>query len=65
MSEQVMLGFLKHISNAFAPEKGTSNAAGFDLRSEYDYIVTTFGKNSYLNRFSLKFTRQLLWKFCS
>jgi len=33
------LGFLRLTENAFAPERGSSMSAGFDLRSAYDYIV--------------------------
>lgn len=38
------LKFKKLSENAFAPSKGSAKAAGFDLRSAYDYVVPQKGK---------------------
>lgn len=42
--EKCVLRFAKLTENAFAPVKGSTKAAGFDLRSAYDYIVPAKGK---------------------
>lgn len=39
-----VLKFTKVIPEAFAPTKGSAKAAGFDLRSAYDYVVPAKGK---------------------
>ncbi|GLV45374.1 Deoxyuridine triphosphatase [Carabus blaptoides fortunei] len=43
MSSQV-LKFTKLSVNAFAPSKGSGKAAGYDIKSAYDYIVPKRGK---------------------
>ncbi|XP_055542173.1 deoxyuridine 5'-triphosphate nucleotidohydrolase [Wyeomyia smithii] len=39
-----VLRFAKLSKEAFAPTKGSEKAAGFDLKSAYDYIVPARGK---------------------
>ncbi|KFB49279.1 AGAP010159-PA-like protein [Anopheles sinensis] len=39
-----VLKFAKLSENAFAPSKGSAKAAGFDLKSAYDYTVPARGK---------------------
>ncbi|XP_049536638.1 deoxyuridine 5'-triphosphate nucleotidohydrolase [Anopheles darlingi] len=39
-----VLKFAKLTENAFAPTKGSAKAAGYDLRSAYDYTVPARGK---------------------
>jgi dUTP pyrophosphatase len=41
---QPVLRFAKLSDRAFAPTRGSTKAAGFDLRSAYDYIVPARGK---------------------
>src|SRR5215475_5712733 len=36
--------FVKLSENAYAPTKGSAEAAGFDLCSAYDYVVPASGK---------------------
>lgn len=38
-----MLKFAKLTSNAFVPTKGSKDAAGYDLRSAYEYIIPARG----------------------
>ncbi|XP_066594981.1 uncharacterized protein dUTPase [Prorops nasuta] len=38
------LKFAKLTDQAFAPQKGSALAAGYDLRSAYDYVVPAHGK---------------------
>ncbi|XP_046687056.1 deoxyuridine 5'-triphosphate nucleotidohydrolase-like [Homalodisca vitripennis] len=40
--EQLKLGFQRLTENAFPPQRSSASAAGFDLRSAYDYIVPKF-----------------------
>lgn len=35
----IRLGYVKLSENAYPPQRATSHAAGYDLRSAYDYIV--------------------------
>lgn len=42
--QQEVLRFVKLTENAYTPTKGTSDAAGFDLYSAYDYEVPARGK---------------------
>ncbi|BES97623.1 deoxyuridine 5'-triphosphate nucleotidohydrolase [Nesidiocoris tenuis] len=42
--ETAVLRFAKLTENAFAPTKGSDLAAGFDLKSAYDYLVPARGK---------------------
>lgn len=39
-----VLKFKKLSKHAFPPTKGSQKAAGFDLRSAYDYIIPAKGK---------------------
>lgn len=39
-----ILKFTKAVPEAFAPTKGSAKAAGYDLRSAYDYVVPSQGK---------------------
>ncbi|XP_034242478.1 deoxyuridine 5'-triphosphate nucleotidohydrolase [Thrips palmi] len=39
-----VLRFVKTTANAFSPVKGSVKAAGFDLRSAYDYEIPARGK---------------------
>ena len=39
-----ILRFVKLTENAYAPTKGTEDAAGFDLYSAYDYEIPPSGK---------------------
>jgi len=39
-----VLKYKKLSDNAFPPVKGSGQAAGFDLRAAYDYVVTCKGK---------------------
>lgn len=39
-----VLKFTKLSANAFAPSKGSGKAAGYDIKSAYDYIVPKRGK---------------------
>ncbi|XP_073986254.1 deoxyuridine triphosphatase isoform X2 [Rhodnius prolixus] len=39
-----VLRFVKLSSKAFAPTKGSDKAAGFDLKSAYNYIISARGK---------------------
>ena len=39
-----VLKFAKLTENAFAPTKGSSLAAGYDLYSAYDYEIPAYGK---------------------
>lgn len=39
-----ILKFTKVSENAFAPIKGSDKAAGYDLKSAYDYTVPAHGK---------------------
>ena len=39
-----VLRFVKLTENAYAPTKGTEDAAGFDLYSAYDYEIPPSGK---------------------
>lgn len=39
-----VLRFAKITENAFAPSKGSDKAAGYDLKSAYDYVVPKRGK---------------------
>ncbi|XP_041982690.1 deoxyuridine 5'-triphosphate nucleotidohydrolase [Aricia agestis] len=39
-----VLKFTRLTTNAFAPSKGSEKAAGFDLKSAYDYVVPARGK---------------------
>lgn len=39
-----VLRFTRLTDHAFAPLKGSDKAAGFDLKSAYDYIVPKRGK---------------------
>lgn len=39
-----VLKFKKAIPNAFPPTKGSTKAAGYDLRSAYDYTIKARGK---------------------
>ncbi|XP_063528928.1 deoxyuridine 5'-triphosphate nucleotidohydrolase [Cydia strobilella] len=41
---QPILKFTRLSENAFAPLRGSEKAAGFDLKSAYDYIVPARGK---------------------
>ncbi|XP_034836107.1 deoxyuridine 5'-triphosphate nucleotidohydrolase [Maniola hyperantus] len=41
---QTVLKFTRLSENAFPPVKGSEKAAGFDLKSAYDYTVTARGK---------------------
>ncbi|KAI5701183.1 deoxyuridine 5'-triphosphate nucleotidohydrolase isoform X5 [Diaphorina citri] len=43
-NETAVLKFSKVSENAFAPHKGSDKAAGYDLRSAYDYVVPARGK---------------------
>ncbi|KAK9503493.1 hypothetical protein O3M35_010038 [Rhynocoris fuscipes] len=43
-SELPLLRFVKLTDKAFAPMKGSPKAAGFDLRSAYQYVVPAHGK---------------------
>ncbi|XP_060824106.1 deoxyuridine 5'-triphosphate nucleotidohydrolase, mitochondrial [Bombus pascuorum] len=42
--ENKMLKFVKLSKNAYAPVKGSEYAAGYDLRSAYDYLLPAHGK---------------------
>ncbi|XP_052895078.1 deoxyuridine 5'-triphosphate nucleotidohydrolase [Anopheles moucheti] len=42
--QKCVLKFAKLSENAFAPTKGSAKAAGYDLRSAYDYTVSGRGK---------------------
>jgi len=42
--ESITLKFAKLTDNAFAPTRGSEQAAGFDLYSAYDYVVPKMGK---------------------
>lgn len=41
---KTLLKFTRLTENAFAPVKGSERAAGFDLKSAYEYIVPARGK---------------------
>ncbi|CAG4960020.1 unnamed protein product [Colias eurytheme] len=41
---EVILKFTRLTENAFPPVKGSEKAAGYDLKSAYDYIVPARGK---------------------
>lgn len=43
-SANQVLKFTKVVPEAFAPTKGSIKAAGYDLRSAYDYVVPAKGK---------------------
>lgn len=43
-SNSSSLGYLKLSNNAYPPELGSSEAAGFDLSSAYEYIIPPHGK---------------------
>ncbi|KAL1451369.1 hypothetical protein WDU94_005753 [Cyamophila willieti] len=43
-NQSVVLKFTKISENAFAPHKGSDKAAGYDLKSAYDYVVPARGK---------------------
>lgn len=40
-----VLGFAKLTEHAFAPVRGSSKSAGYDLRSAYDIVVPKNGKS--------------------
>uniref|UniRef100_A0A182QAD8 Deoxyuridine 5'-triphosphate nucleotidohydrolase n=1 Tax=Anopheles farauti TaxID=69004 RepID=A0A182QAD8_9DIPT len=42
--QKSVLKFAKLSENAFAPSKGSAKAAGYDLKSAYDYTVPARGK---------------------
>ncbi|XP_041779669.1 deoxyuridine 5'-triphosphate nucleotidohydrolase [Anopheles merus] len=42
--QKCVLKFAKLTENAFAPTRGSAKAAGYDLRSAYDYTVPARGK---------------------
>lgn len=42
--DKCVLQWAKITENAFEPVRGTKGAAGFDLRSAYDYVVPARGK---------------------
>ncbi|KRT83406.1 hypothetical protein AMK59_3693 [Oryctes borbonicus] len=41
---KMILKFSKAIPEAYAPTRGSTKAAGYDLRSAYDYIIPAHGK---------------------
>lgn len=43
-TSKMILKFSKAVPDAFAPTKGSEKAAGYDLRSAYDYVVAPRGK---------------------
>ncbi|XP_072933448.1 deoxyuridine 5'-triphosphate nucleotidohydrolase [Epargyreus clarus] len=43
-AEQTTLKFTRLSDNAFPPVKGSEKAAGFDLKSAYDYVIPARGK---------------------
>lgn len=43
-TSNMLLKFTKVVPDAFAPTRGSSKAAGYDLRSAYDYTVSKQGK---------------------
>ena len=44
MSENEILQIVKLSSNAITPTKGSTGAAGFDLYSAYNYMLSAYGK---------------------
>lgn len=52
------LGFMRLTPNGFAPHRSSSMAAGFDLRSAYDYIVPKFNKQLIKTDISIKLPDQ-------
>ncbi|GJQ86803.1 hypothetical protein Trydic_g5592 [Trypoxylus dichotomus] len=40
----MILKFTKAIPEAYAPTKGSTKAAGYDLRSAFDYVIPPHGK---------------------
>ncbi|XP_078666485.1 deoxyuridine 5'-triphosphate nucleotidohydrolase-like [Branchiostoma floridae x Branchiostoma belcheri] len=43
-SNKILLRFAKMTENAFAPTRGSKQAAGYDLYSAYDYTIPAQGK---------------------
>lgn len=43
-SNMPVLKFAKAVPSAFPPVKGSSKAAGYDLKSAYEYVVKAHGK---------------------
>ncbi|XP_020295144.1 deoxyuridine 5'-triphosphate nucleotidohydrolase, partial [Pseudomyrmex gracilis] len=43
-NEELILRYAKLSENAYAPMKGSTYAAGYDLRSAYKYIIPAHGK---------------------
>ncbi|CAF4139893.1 unnamed protein product, partial [Adineta steineri] len=43
-STKALLRFAKLTENAFPPMKGSDYAAGYDLRSAYDYVIPARGR---------------------
>ena len=43
-TNSTVLKFMKLSENAYTPSKGSSRAAGYDLKSAYNYIIPASGK---------------------
>ena len=44
LNNKIILKFSKVLPEAFAPTKGSAKAAGFDLKSAFNYIIPSRGK---------------------
>ncbi|KAK5647306.1 hypothetical protein RI129_002198 [Pyrocoelia pectoralis] len=42
--QRLILKFTRMVPEAFSPTKGSAKAAGYDLKSAYDYVVAAHGK---------------------
>lgn len=44
IAKDLVIRFSRAIPDAFSPTKGSAKAAGFDLKSAYDYTIPARGK---------------------